>query len=113
MRGAPLPDANDLVDGVLMPGDPAPLQELVSQMLLPQPGGYMTGVLDLPPVTKIGPDAAYVLCADDIALARPGTEFAARLGVDPLMVPGNHMALLTKPAIVINALLSVLQDVSS
>jgi pimeloyl-ACP methyl ester carboxylesterase len=44
----------DLVQGILMPGDPAPLQELVSQMLLPQPGGYLTDSLDLPPVTKIG-----------------------------------------------------------
>jgi hypothetical protein len=91
-----------------MQGDPAPLQELVSQMLLPQPGGYMTGSLDLPPVTKIGLDAAYVLCADDISLARPGTEFAARLGVDPLVLPGNHMAMLTRPAIVADALVSVL-----
>jgi hypothetical protein len=48
--------------------------------MLPQPGGYMTGSLDLPPVTKIGLDAAYVLCADDIALARPGAEFAAVTG---------------------------------
>lgn len=105
---ATIPAGLDAVQGALMPGDPAPLQELVSQMLLPQPGGYMTGVLDLLPVTKIGLDAAYVLCADDIALARPGAEFAARLGVDPLIVPGNHMVLLTRPAIVADALLSVL-----
>ena len=98
----------DAVQGVLMPGDPAPLQELVSQLLMPQPGGYMTDGLDLPPVTKIGLDAAYVLCADDIALARPGAEFAARLGVDPLIVPGNHLAMLTQPAIVADALVSVL-----
>lgn len=98
----------DVVQAILMQGDPAPLQELVSRMLLPQPGGYMTGSLDLPPVTKIGLDAAYVLCADDISLARPGTEFAARLGVDPLVVPGNHMTMLTHPAIVSDALIAVL-----
>jgi pimeloyl-ACP methyl ester carboxylesterase len=97
-----------MVQSVLMPGDPAPLQELVSQLLLPQPGGYMTDSLDLPPVTKIGLEAAYVLCADDIALARPGAEFAARLGVDPLVIPGNHMTLLTQPAAVADALLAVL-----
>jgi hypothetical protein len=68
----------------------------------------MTGSLDLPPVTKIGLEAAYVLCADDVALARPGTEFAARLGVVPLVVPGNHMALLTQPDVVADALISVL-----
>jgi pimeloyl-ACP methyl ester carboxylesterase len=105
---ATIPVGLDGVQGVLMPGDPAPLQELASQLLLPQPGGYMTGSLDLPPVTKIGLDAAYVLCADDIALARPGAEFAARLGVDPLVVPGNHMTMLTHPAIVADALVSLL-----
>jgi pimeloyl-ACP methyl ester carboxylesterase len=105
---ATIPVGLDVVQGLLMQGDPAPLQELVSQMLLPQPGGYLTGSLDLPPVTEIGLDAAYVLCADDISLARPGAEFAARLGVDPLVIPGNHMAMLTRPAIVADALVSVL-----
>jgi pimeloyl-ACP methyl ester carboxylesterase len=105
---ATIPVGLDAVQGVLMPGDPAPLQELVSQLLLPQPGGYMTDSLDLPPVTKIGLDAAYVLCADDIALARPGAEFAARLGVDPLVIPGNHMTMLTYPAVVADALVSLL-----
>lgn len=103
-----IPVGLDAVQGVLMPGDPPPLQELVSQLLLPQPGRYMTDSLDLPPVTKIGLDAAYVLCADDISLARPGAEFAARLGIDPLVVPGNHMAMLTRPAMVADALVSVL-----
>jgi hypothetical protein len=107
------PDASvpvdlDVVKGVLMPGDPAPLQELVSRLLVSQPGGYMTGSLDLPPVTEIGLDAAYVLCADNIALARPGAEFAARLGTNPLVIPGNHMTMLTQPATVADALLSVL-----
>lgn len=105
---ATIPVGLDVVQGVLMQGDPAPLQELVSQLLLPQPGRYMTDSLDLPPVTKIGLDAAYVLCADDISLARPGAEFAARLGIDPLVVPGNHMAMLTRPAMVADALVSVL-----
>jgi pimeloyl-ACP methyl ester carboxylesterase len=103
-----IPVGLDAVQGVLMPGDPASLQELVSQLLLPQLGGYMTGSLNLPPVTKIGLDAAYVQCADDIALARPGAEFAARLGVDPLVVPGNHMTMLTRRAVVADALISVL-----
>ena len=91
-----------------MQGDPASLQELVSHLLLPQPGGYMTDSLDLPPVTKIGLDAARVLCVDDIALARPGAEFAARLGIDPLVIPGNHMTMVTRPAIVVDALLALL-----
>jgi hypothetical protein len=91
-----------------MPGDPAPLQQLVSELLLPQPGGYMIDTLDLPPVTKIGLDAAYLLFADDMSLARPGAEFAARLGVDPRLIPGNHMALLTHPDTVADALVAAL-----
>ena len=98
----------DAVQGVLMPGDPAPVQELVSRLLLPQPGGYLTDSLDLPPVTKIGLDAAYLLCADDVALARPGAEFATRLGVDPKVIPGHHLTMLTQPALVADALLALL-----
>lgn len=103
---ATVPLGLDAVQSVLMPGDPASLQDLVSRLLRPQPGGYMTGSLDLPPVTEIGVDAAYVLCADDNALARPGTEIAARLGVDPLVIPGTHMTMLTRPDAVAEALLS-------
>jgi hypothetical protein len=69
----------------------------------------MSGSLDLPPVTEIGVDVAYVLCADDSALARPGTEFAARLGIDPLVIPRTHMTMLTMlttPDTVADALLS-------
>ncbi|MER6443079.1 alpha/beta hydrolase family protein [Streptomyces sp. NPDC001185] len=100
----------DVVQSVLMPGDPAPLQNLVSELLLPQPGGYMTDSLDVPPVTKIGLDAAYVQCMDDIALARPGAEFAARLGVEPAVIPGNHMTLLTDPALVADTLIKALES---
>ncbi|GAA1889468.1 alpha/beta fold hydrolase [Streptantibioticus ferralitis] len=103
-----VPIGLEAVSGSLMPGDPAPLQELVSRMLVPQPGGYMLDSLDVPPVTKTGLNAAYVLCAGDQALARPGTEFAARLGVEPVIVPGHHLTLLTRPDIVADALISVL-----
>jgi len=41
-------------------------------------------------------------------LACPGTEFAARPGVEPLVIPGNHMTMLTQPAVVADALLTVL-----
>ena len=92
----------------LMPNESAPLQELVFQMMLPQPGSYMTDSLDVPEVTKIGLDAAYVLGTDDISLARPGTEFAGRLGVEPLMVPGGHMGMLSHPKDVADALISLL-----
>jgi hypothetical protein len=98
----------EAVRDILMPGDPAPLQQAVFEMTLPQPGGYMTDSLDVPPVTDIGLDAAYILCDKDTALARPGPEFSARLGIDPLLVPGNHMTMFTRPAAVADTLAGAL-----
>lgn len=51
----------------------------------------MTDALDVPPVTAAGLDASCILGTDDTSLARPGNEFAARLGNEPHMVPGGHM----------------------
>jgi pimeloyl-ACP methyl ester carboxylesterase len=82
----------------LMPGESPELQRLVADLVLPQPGGYMTEALDLPPVTEIGLPAAYLLGAGDQSLARPGDEFAGRLGLRPAIVPGGHMALLSRPS---------------
>jgi pimeloyl-ACP methyl ester carboxylesterase len=103
-----VPVAFEAVRDVLMPGDPAPLQEAVFQMMLPQPGGYMVDSLDVPPVTEAGISAGYVLCDRDSALARPGAEYSARLGVEPTVVPGNHMTMLTRPAVIAGALASAL-----
>jgi hypothetical protein len=77
----------------LMPGDPLELQKLVHELLLPQPGGYMTDALSSGPSFP----AAYLLSENDQSLARPGDEFAGRLGLEPAVVPGSHMALLTHP----------------
>lgn len=90
----------------LMPDEPAEFQELVAGLVLPQPGGYMTDALDVPPVTEAGLSAAYLLGADDKSLARPGDEFAGRLGLEPVVVPGTHMALLSRPAGVAEALVA-------
>ncbi|MFE5114145.1 alpha/beta fold hydrolase [Streptomyces sp. NPDC056663] len=98
----------DAVRYGLMQGEPEELQELVFSLTLPMPGGYMTDALDVPPVTAAGLDASYVLGTDDTSLARPGAEFAARLGVEPSMVPGGHMALLNHPEGIAAALLKLL-----
>lgn len=90
----------------LMPGEPPELQELVAGLVLPQPGGYMLEALDVPAVTEAGLPAAYLLGADDRSLARPGAEFAARLGLDPVVVPGGHMALLSRPSGIAEALVA-------
>ena len=92
----------------LMPDESAELQQLVYSLMLPQPGGYMVDSLEGPPVTKIGLSAAYILGSGDISLARPGTEFADRLGVTPLVIPGSHMRLRSRPPDVVQALISLL-----
>ena len=91
----------------LMQDESAELQELVFGLTLPQPVGYMIDALDVPPVTAAGLPAAYLLGVADQSLARPGDEFAARLGVRPVQVPGSHMAMLSKPADIAAALMSV------
>jgi pimeloyl-ACP methyl ester carboxylesterase len=103
-RTVPLP--LEALRAGLMPGEPTELQDLVFDLMLPQPGGYMTDVLDVPAVTEIGLAAAYLLGADDQSLARPGAEFAARLGLAPVIVPGGHMAMLTHPADIAAALIA-------
>jgi pimeloyl-ACP methyl ester carboxylesterase len=93
----------EAIQAALMPGESSDLQELVAGLALPQPGGYMVDALDGPM-----PDlpAAYLLGADDHALARPGDEFAARLGIGPVVVPGGHLAMLSRPSEIAGALLA-------
>ena len=95
-----------VIRGGLMPGESAELQELVAGLVRPQPGGYMVDALDVPPVTEIGLSAAYLLGADDNSLARPGDEFADRVGLKAVSVPGGHMALLSRPAEIAEALVA-------
>jgi pimeloyl-ACP methyl ester carboxylesterase len=97
----------EAIRGGLMPDESAELQELVFALTLPQPGGYMVDALDVPVVTEAGLPVAYLLGAEDRSLARPGDEFAARLGIAPVLVPGSHMAMLSKPAAIAAALMSV------
>ncbi|GAB3249118.1 alpha/beta fold hydrolase [Kineosporia babensis] len=90
----------------LMPGQPKPLQRVVFDQLMPQPGRYMLDAQDLPGVETLGLPIRYVLAEDDFALAAPGAELAARVGVEPVLVPGGHEALLTHPDEVAKALLA-------
>lgn len=94
----------EAIQAGLMPGETPELQRLVDGLALPQPGGYMVDALDVPAVTEIGLSAAYVLGAEDGSLARPGDEFAARLGLTPTVVPGGHMALLSRPSEIAEAI---------
>jgi hypothetical protein len=90
---------------LLLPGSHEAVQQLFFDMLVPQPGAYFTEAIDVDDVTASSVPAAYVLSVNDLGLARPGIELAARIGLTPLMVPGGHESMITHPDEVAEALL--------
>lgn len=94
------------VQGIFMQDVEEGTQRLVAELLTPQPGNYFLDALDVPDVAELGIPALYILGEDDRALPRPGTEFAARLGLEPVMVPGTHEGMLTHPDEVAKAILT-------
>lgn len=90
---------------MLVPELPEAAQRLFHELLVPQPGAYFLEALDVDDVTTLGVPSAYVLSENDLALARPGKELAARIGLTPRMVPGGHQSMLTYPDEVAEALL--------
>ena len=89
----------------LMQDEPARLQRLVFDQLTPQPGGYVLDPVQEQDLRTLNVPITYLLAEKDIALAAPGHELAARLGVEPVMVPGTHEAMLTHPDELAQALL--------
>lgn len=86
--------------------DVAPeLQRLVADLLTPQPGRYFTDALEVGGATLKIP-AAYLAGECDHAMQWPAREFAARLDVDPIPVPGTHNAMLTHPDEIAAAILA-------
>jgi hypothetical protein len=81
-------------------------QLLLTELLTPQPGAYFIDAVDVPSVAELGIPCRYILGDQDHALFRPGAEFAARLGLAPIMVPGTHQGLLTHPDDVSQAILT-------
>jgi pimeloyl-ACP methyl ester carboxylesterase len=96
----------EFVQGIFMQGVEEGTQRLVADMLTPQPGNYFLDALDVPDMAELGIPALYILGEDDHALPRPGTEFAARLGLEPVMVPGTHEGMLTHPDEIAKAILN-------
>ncbi|MFJ2645282.1 alpha/beta fold hydrolase [Streptomyces sp. NPDC087420] len=94
------------VQGIFMQDVEEETQRLVSELLTPLPGNYFLDALDVPGVAELGIPSLYILGEDDHALPQPGTEFAARLGKEPVMVPGTHEGLLTHPDEVAQAILN-------
>lgn len=91
---------------LLLPEGSADAHRLLFELLVPQPGAYYTEALDVDEVTTAGIPAAYLLSENDLVLARPGAEFAARLGLEPVLVPGGHESMLTDPDAVAQAILA-------
>lgn len=94
------------VQQIFMPDVAVEAQRLVADLLTQQPGDYFLDALDIPEMITLGISARYILGADDHAMPRTGAEFAARLGLEPIMVPGTHEGLLTHPDEVAEAILN-------
>lgn len=90
----------------LMPDEPVALQRLVFDQMTPQPSGYVLDSVETADLATLGVPMSYLLAERDIALAAPGVDLAARLGVKPIMVPGTHEAMLTHPDDIAKALLA-------
>ncbi|WP_326835112.1 alpha/beta hydrolase [Amycolatopsis rhabdoformis] len=86
----------------LMQDEPENVQRLVHDLLVPQPGGYLLDALDTVDFGDV--PITYLLAEKDQALAAPGAELAARVGVEPILLPGTHETILTHPDDVAKAL---------
>ncbi|OBH66795.1 alpha/beta hydrolase [Mycobacterium colombiense] len=95
----------DYVEQLLMQGVAPELQRLVADLMTPQPGGYFLGALDID-AANLGIPTAYVTGDSDHAMPQQGPDFAARLGVEPIVVPGTHNGMLTHPDEVATAILA-------
>lgn len=93
------------VEQQLMQGVAPELQRLVADLLAPQPGGYFLDGLDID-AASLGIPAAYITGDSDCAMPRPHAEYATRLGVEPIVVPGTHNGMLTHPDEVAKAILA-------
>ncbi|WP_253849472.1 alpha/beta fold hydrolase [Mycobacterium asiaticum] len=100
-----IPATLEDVQRAFMQGVAPELQRLVADLLTPQPGHYFTDALDIDAAT-LGIPVAYLASECDRALQWPAAEFAARLNVPPIPVPGTHNAMLTHPDAIAEAILA-------
>lgn len=95
---------------VMFPDASPDAQRLLFDLLMPQPGRYFLDAAHDVDLVAAGVPAAYVLAQEDTVggLPLPGATFAQRAGVEPVMVAGGHMALMTHPDEVAAAVLAAL-----
>jgi pimeloyl-ACP methyl ester carboxylesterase len=70
------------------------------------PRRYFLDALDTPDAVTLGVPIAYIASKSDHAVQWPVAEFAARLAVEPIVVPGTHDSMLTHPDEVAEAILA-------
>jgi pimeloyl-ACP methyl ester carboxylesterase len=97
----------EVFQGAFM-GDASPAEAaMVHSVLRPQPYRTFTDALDDEAYRSLGLPLHYVLSSEDVALP-PGeygwSRFAERLKVSPVMVPGSHESMFTRPAELATAL---------
>jgi len=100
----------EAIQFVMLPGAPAQAQQLLFELFVPEPSRYLRDPAHDVDLVAAGIPAAYVLAQEDTVggLPLPGATFARRAGVQPAMVPGGHMALMTHPDEVAAAILAAL-----
>ena len=102
---AAIPATQEYLKRELMQGVSPDLQRFVADLLTHQPGHYFLDALDFHPC-DLGIPMAYITGDDDLAMPRPAVQSAARIGVQPVVVPGTHNGLLTHPDEVAKAILA-------
>jgi len=95
---------------VMFPGLSGDAQRLLFELVMPQPGRYFLDPIHDVDLVAAGVPATYILADDDTVggLPLPGATFARRAGVEPVPVPGGHMALMTHPDEVAAAIVGAL-----
>ncbi|WP_411093428.1 alpha/beta fold hydrolase [Streptomyces sp. 049-1] len=102
-----IPPSMEFVQGMFMQDASLEAQQLVNELLVPTPGRFFTDPLDIPDPLSLGVPSAYIVGENDQALPRPGAEYARRVGLEAITVPGTHENLLTHPDEVAKAILNV------
>jgi len=95
---------------VMLPGASPQAQQVLFELFVPEPSRYLRDPARDVDLVAAGVPAAYVLAEEDTVggLPLPGATFARRAGVEPVMVPGGHLALMTHPDEVAAAILAAL-----
>jgi pimeloyl-ACP methyl ester carboxylesterase len=87
---------------------PEETQRLVHSLLSPHPLRYSTTPVAPIDVSRYDFATSYLIGDADLTMGDPDgwRPFAARLGVEPTLIPGSHEAMLTQPKAVAEALLA-------